>query len=319
MNKHFTNIKLVPLPNSEVEITGEITEAFISSCRTEAVKELNKKVNLPGFRPGYIPEDTLSKRLGEGAILEESAEIALAKLFPEILKVSGASSIGRPNVSITKIASGIPLEFKITTAVEPTFTLPDYKKITKEIIKDENIEVTEKEISDVEEEIKKQNITPELKDGENLKDKIKENLIKEKEFRSKEKHRLSIIDSLVKETKIEIPEVLVQAELEKMLGQFKDDVLRAGLKWEDYLKSIKKTELEVKDEWKSKALERAKAELIVVKIAEAEKIEPKEEDVARETIHLLEHYNDADPMRVRIYLSTQMRNEMVFEYLESLK
>lgn len=322
MPKHFDKIKTNPLPNSEAEITGELTIDFIKECRKEALIELNKRSNFPGFRAGHIPEEVLIKRYGEGVILEEAAEIALGRQFPFIIKEAGVAAIGKPTVTITKIAPGIPLEFKITTALEPIFELPDYKKLAMEETKKlSSVEeaVTDKEISDVLDEIKKQDIKSDFKEGEDLNEKIKENLLAEKKFRAKEKHRLSIIESLIKETKIEVPQIMIDAELEKMIGQFKDDVSRAGLKWEDYLRSISKTEAEIKEEWKDKALDRAKSELIVGKIAEAEKIEPSTEELEHEVSHMLEHYPEADPLRLRIYLYTLMRNEKVFEYLESLK
>ena len=322
MSNKFKNIQSSPLPNSEAEITGSINESFISECRNEAIKELNKKINLPGFRPGHVPETTLIKAVGETGILEEAAEIALAKLFNDIIKESKVSAIGRPNVTIIKLAPSIDIEFKIVTAVEPVFDLPDYKKIAKAAVLENSKPIehaTEKEIADVEEEIKRQNITPNIPEGENLTDRIKENISKEKEFRAKEETRIAIIDALIKETKIEVPDILVQSELEKILGQFKDDVARTGLKWDDYIKSIKKSEAEIKSEWKDKALDRAKAELIVMKISEKEKIEPDEKEVEHEANHLLEHYPDADPIRARVYIYTQMRNEKVFQYLESLK
>ena len=322
MSNHFKNIKSSSLPHSEAEITGSILESFISECRKDAIKELNKKINLPGFRPGHVPETTLIKAVGETGVLEEAAEIALAKLFNDIIKESKVSAIGRPTVTITKLAPSIDIEFKIITAVEPVFDLPDYKKIAKAAVSENSKPIepaTEKEIQEVEEEIKRQNITPNLPEGESLTERIKENIVKEKEFRAKEVTRIAIIDALIKGTNIEVPEILVQAELEKMLGQFKDDVARTGLKWEDYMKSIKKSESDIKAEWKDKALDRAKAELIVMKISEKEKIEPDEKEVEHEANHLLEHYPDADPIRARIYIYTQMRNEKVFEYLESLK
>jgi FKBP-type peptidyl-prolyl cis-trans isomerase (trigger factor) len=319
MHKHFDKIKAKSLPDSESEITGELTVEFIEECRKQALKELNKRSNFAGFRPGHIPEEVLVKRLGEGAILEESAEIALGQEFPNIIKESGVSAIGRPTVTMTKMAPGIPLEFKITTAVEPVFELPDYRKLSKEAkSKEEKIEIKDEEVKAVLDEIKERGINPELKEGEDLTKKIKENITLEKEFRAKEKQRLQIIESLINATNVEVPKILIEAELDKMVGQFKDDVARAGLEWADYLKSINKKEEEVKDEWKPKALDRAKAELVVNKIAEKEKIEPSNEELEHETTHMLEHYPDADPLRVRIYLYTQMRNEKVFEFLESL-
>jgi FKBP-type peptidyl-prolyl cis-trans isomerase (trigger factor) len=316
---HFKDIKATFLPNSLAEITGAITLEFIAECRKEALAELNKKTNFPGFRAGFIPEDILVKRLGELPILEEAAEIALGREYVSIIKEAKVNAIGRPSIAITKLAPGTPLEFKITTAVEPEFDLPDYKKLIKAISSEGNTEVTDKEVEDVLEEIKKQDIKPELKEGENIQDKIKENILREKQLKAKEVRRLSIIDTLIKETKVDIPLILVEAELEKMIGQFQDDVVRAGLKWEDYLKSIKKTEADVRIDWKDKAMDRAKAELIVKKIAETEKVEPTVEEVEHEAKHLLEHYPDADPLRARVYVYTYMQNEKVFQFLENIK
>jgi FKBP-type peptidyl-prolyl cis-trans isomerase (trigger factor) len=330
-HKHFDNLKTKKLPDSEVEVTGEITLSFLVECRTEALKELNNRSTVDGFRPGKIPEDVLIKKVGEVGVLEESAEIAIGREYPNILKELNIPAIGRPTVGITKLASGIPLEFKITIPVEPEFTLPDYKSISKKINNEvEEIKVEGGEVAEVVTEVTKQNIKVELKDGETLEQKIKENLLKEKEFKAKEKRRLSIVDALVMGTEINIPKILIESELQKMLGQFKDDVSRAGLKWEDYLKNIKKTESEIVSEWGPKAIERAKAELIVAKIAVEEKIEPSEEELNHETAHLLEHYKDADliepealraewPLRARIYVYTMMRNEKVFEFLENIK
>ena len=88
------------------------------------------------------------------------------------------------------MASNIPLEFKITVAVEPEFKLPDYKKISKEIFgKEEKIEIIDKEIEDVLREIKEHNLNPDLKEGEDLNTKIKENLLMEKTLRAKEQKR----------------------------------------------------------------------------------------------------------------------------------
>jgi FKBP-type peptidyl-prolyl cis-trans isomerase (trigger factor) len=350
--KNFNNIKTNPLPDSEIEITGELAVEYINSCRGKALKELNNKANLPGFRSGHIPENILVKNLGEMKILEEAAEIALGEEYHSILKEADITPIGQPLVAITKLAPGIPLEFKITTATEPIFDLPDYKKIAKEISKEEALNVEEHEIEAVIQEIRREKAhsdlhqklgihdhshdpikdedLPEVNDdfarsvGEfedlmTFKEKIKENLGKEKEFRAKEKKRLEIIQNLLKETKIPVPKILVESELSKMLAQFRDDVTRAGMKFEAYLGSIKKTEEDIKNDWRSKAEDRVKSELLIAKIGEAEKIEPEESELEKEAKHLLEHYPDADPLRARIYIYTMMRNEKVFQFLENLK
>jgi FKBP-type peptidyl-prolyl cis-trans isomerase (trigger factor) len=320
--KNFTITKVDMLPDSEALITGEISLPFLVECRKEAVKNLNENASLPGFRPGHIPEDVLVKNIGEMRILEEAAEIAIAKEYSEIITDAKIDAIGRPHISITKLAPGVPLEYKIEVAVRPEFTLPDYKKIVSKVLseeKKEDLEVTEKEIQDVIEELNKREIKPELKEEEKLEDLVKESLTREKEIKNKETRRLSIIENLVKETQIAIPKALLEGEKSKMLAQFRGDVENMGLKWNEYLEKVNKTEETIRDEWKDQALSRVKAELILAKIADTEKVEPTPAEVEHETAHLLSHYPGTDPLSAKVYVYGQMRNQKVFEFLEGLK
>jgi FKBP-type peptidyl-prolyl cis-trans isomerase (trigger factor) len=351
---NFNNLKVEKLPESEAVIIGSLTVEFLAACRPEALKHLNSLANIPGFRAGHIPEDVLIKKVGEMGILEEVAEVALGREYASIITEAKLTPVSRPEISITKLAPGTPLEFKIKVALEPEFDLPDYMQIAKDINKEykgESNEATDTDVDalllklrmdkahhDLHEKIghdnhghapiKDEELPPlddefaqsvgEFIDLADLKMKAKENLSKEKQFRAKEKNRLKIVETLVAATDIPLPSALVASEQEKMFAQFKDDVVRAGMKFEDYMKSVKKSEAEVKEEWRPKAVERVKSELIVTKIAEKEKIEPKAEDLEVEAKHLLEHYPDADPLRARVYVYTMMRNQKVLEYLETL-
>ena len=104
-----------------------------------------------------------------------------------------------------------------------------------------------------------------------------------------------------------------------MLVQFKGEVEHTRLKWTDYLQQVKKTEIEIKEEWHDKAVNRVKAELIIAKIAEKEKIEPEKETIEHEAEHLLHHHPDADPIRIRLYVYAQLQTQKVLEFLENLK
>lgn len=319
--KNYTISKVSSLPHSEALITGEISLPFLVACRAEAIKSLNQSASLPGFRAGKIPEEVLVGKLGEMSILEEASEIAIGKEYLSIIEEAKVDAIGRPRIAITKLVPGAPLEFKIEVAVRPVFEMPDYKKIAQDELKEGKIEekeVTDKEVSDVVAELEKRGINPELKEGEKLEDVVKDNLSKEKEQRAKETKRLKLIEELVKATEIDIPNVLIEAELNKMLGQFRGDVENMGVKWAEYLDKAKKNEEEIRSEWKEQAISRVKAELILSKISETEKIEPTPHDLEHEVSHLLSHYPDADPMSARVYVYGQLRNQKVFEFLEGL-
>jgi trigger factor len=152
-----------------------------------------------------------------------------------------------------------------------------------------------------------------------FRDKIKEGIMKEKEQKAQDKKKLTIIEEIIKESKIEMPKALVLSELNKMQAQFEDDITRMGMKPEDYLKHIKKTWEELRKEWADDAEKRAKLQVIVHNIAITEKIEAKKEEVETEVKHLMEQYKDASIDRVRIYVESNLINKMVFDFLEAQK
>ena len=119
------------LPNSEVEIIGEISAEIFMSGRNKAIKEFSEKVEMDGFRKGKIPEDILIKNLGMQVVLEKMAVIALEKEYPKIINEHKIRAIGRPEITLTKLAENNPLGFKVTTSILPKITLPDYKKIAR--------------------------------------------------------------------------------------------------------------------------------------------------------------------------------------------
>lgn len=351
--KNYKDIKLSPLPERELEIIGSITAEKMALMREKALKKLKENIELPGFRKGTAPDNLVAQKIGEGSILEEAAEIALTEEYPNILEEHKINAIGRPEITITKIGIGSDMEFKIKTALMPEVTLSDYKKIAKKEFssKDDSVEITDKEIDDVIQNIREnlahekvhaeagggehhnhrkieESDLPEVNDDfakmlgsfeslAEMKAKIKENLAKEKEMKAKDKRRTNVLEKIITDSKIDLPKIVVDGEMEKMLAQFKDDIAKSGISYEDYLKHIKKTEDDLRAEWKEPALKRAKSQIILNTIAKDEGISPKEEDVKREMELILAHYKEADRFRVRMYVETFLTNEMVFKFLEN--
>jgi len=145
------------LENAQVKITGELPFAELQSERTAAVMALGKDVELDGFRKGHIPTPILEKHLGEMTILGEMAERAIAHSYPHILEAHDIDAIGHPQIEVTKIAPDNPLAFTATVAIVPTFDLPEYEQLAKDINKDRPTdEITDGELADKITEIQKQ-------------------------------------------------------------------------------------------------------------------------------------------------------------------
>ncbi len=151
---------------------------------------------------------------------------------------------------------------------------------------------------------------------DDLKNKVKENLILEKKAKLIEKKRTSILEKLVSETKITIPEALIKDELERMKAQMKADVERFGSKWEEYLEHLKKTEEELKEEWKDVANKRVSSQLIVNEIAKEEKVKPTKEEIDVEAIKILSQMPEANENHVNNYVEQVLTNEKVMRILD---
>ena len=333
------------LENSEIEIVGEIPIGDLDKYQKEALKKLGENTKMPGFRKGHIPENILIKQIGDQKLLEETAQVALKKTYPEIIKKNKIEAIGLPEITITKIAKGNPLGFKIKTAIIPKIEIPNHRKIAKEIgSPSEKIEikVDEKEIENTILQIRKmraQTSTPSndgktkedipelddefvrllgnFKDVKDFREKLKENIKVEKRLKIRDKNRLKIMEKIIEETKIELPRILIDIEINKMIHQLKHDLSHAGMELEDYLKNIKKTEEGIRKEWTEDAKKRSKLQLIAYQIAKDEEIKVSEEEIQKQVNLIMDTHKEADPDRARAYIENVLTNEKVFQLLEN--
>lgn len=332
-------ITLNKLPNSNLEIIASISKEELENKKAQAVKNLSSEIKIDGYRSGHIPESVLIKNIGEMPLLNEMAELALSDIYPIIVLENNIQAIGRPEITITKMAPNNPVEFKIKVAIMPEFTLPDYKKIAKKISseKTEKIEVSDKEVEDTLMHIRKMNSIPKennqepeipelnldmvkkLGDFKNLEDfkvKLKENILKEKEMQGREIKRIKIMDAILEKSSLDIPEIIIEGEIDRMLAQTKSDISRMGLNFDKYLEHLKKTEEDLRKELKPEAEKRSKIQLILDKIIQEEKITPNKEEMDKTVGELMKQHPEVKKEQVVPYVQMVLSNQEVFKLLE---
>jgi len=340
---HSYKVSVKKLPETgEVEIKSEISAEEFSDAVAHALSDIQKEVTIPGFRKGSAPEKMVKDKIGSGALLHEAAEHAISHAYGHILEAEKIDAIGHPQVQITKIAEGNPLQFTIVTAVVPEIKKFEYLTIAKKenSKKSDAVTVTDEEVAKTIESIQKNyaqgtgakagDALPELTDefvktlGEfenvtDFKTKLKANMLAEKEHKAQEKKRLELVDALTKDLDVTIPEVLVESELGRMTEQMKHDIERMGLTFDAYLKHLKKSADEMKKEWRPDAIKRVKLDLAIVHIAKSEKISADKKKVEDEVKHALEHHKGVDRDRAQSYFEHILINQAVFEFLEKQK
>lgn len=337
MAKDYKIISQGEPKDAQKELIIEVSNEYIATFTDNALKEFVKEAEVEGFRKGHAPESIVKERIGEFRLFEEATQRAIQEIIPTIMLEEKIDAISMPHIHLTKIALNSPVEFKMHFYVMPTVELGDYKKIAKEIKKEE-VELKTEEVDGYIDQILNARVTkneagedvkPELtdefvqglgtfKDVADFKLRLTENMKAEKEMQSSQKRRLEIIEEIIKQTEIKLPEILVEEEQHKMLDEFKGRVESMKMNFEEYLGAIKKTEQELMNEWKEDAVKRAKMNVILPQIASKESIKPEDSDIEKEISHLKEHYKDLDENRARMYVAGVLTNEAVFKFLETL-
>lgn len=158
-----------------------------------------------------------------------------------------------------------------------------------------------------------------------LKENLKTGLLEEKKNEERERFRVLILKELAKIVSINLPPILIDREIEIMIEELKNSVSKNNLDWNMYLKQINKTEDDLRTEFKDRAIERIKIELILREIAQEEQIEPSEEEIEEEVNKYLLQFskpeqakNNIDEQELKIYIKSILTNQKVTEFLEKL-
>lgn len=115
-----------------------------------------------------------------------------------------------------------------------------------------------------------------------LKTKIKTDLEAEAKYNNELDYEESILQEVEKITNVDIPEVLIQDELARMLLSLQRNVSDRGLLMEEYLKGQKKTVEQLKAEWRPQAERNVRMELGLSEIARNEGVNITDEELQQE-------------------------------------
>lgn len=125
---------------------------------------------------------------------------------------------------------------------------------------------------------------------EDLKGDIRRRLQNVAESRRRRELGNQLVEKLVEKHDFPLPEVLVEREIENMIGDGAGMAARMGMSYEDYLKAAGKTEDDLRKEYRADAERRVKATLILESIAKAENIQATPADIQSELQGLAQQY-----------------------------
>lgn len=158
-------------------------------------------------------------------------------------------------------------------------------------------EIKVKEIPEIDDEFAKS--IGNFENVAQLKADLLEKLIHAAEHESEAKFSQEIIDKAVENAKVEIPEIMIERELEDLTQRFEQNLAYQGLSMDRYLEYAQKTREQVKEDFLPEARKRIKTDLVLNSVAKAEKITVSDAELD-EKLHELAHiYQVKDPAAFR--------------------
>ncbi|MBD3328568.1 hypothetical protein GF340_04655, partial [Candidatus Peregrinibacteria bacterium] len=164
-------------------------------------------------------------------------------------------------------------------------------------------------------------ITGKEKQLDEMKKDIETNLLEEKKHGVKVKMENEFLDKIAELTKVEVPEALIEEEVNGMIDEMKSEMESKGIPFEKYLEDSKKTMEELKKQRMPEAEKRLTLRFGLQELFKEEGMDVSEGDVKKEMEHMIELYPDAEKEKVRKeykdnpYLSRRLENKLKMDKL----
>ena len=258
------------------DISKDTIEFTITVPKDEYQKEYSmllkkelENTDIKGFRKGKAPKDFVEPQVGS-TLKIRAFENLVPMLLTTALQKENLEPIAPPEYKeFPKFEEGKDISFSMNITVMPDFQIGDVKKIK---IEKEEIEVSEKEINDALEGLKKNQKTKateinedwakeiieilkldDVKDLEGIKGHIKGLIKHQKEHMQQHKMEDDILAQGIKISNIEIPAPAIKYEAEERERAFINDMQQKGINTEDFLKANNITIEKMRELWEKDA------------------------------------------------------------------
>lgn len=267
-------------PDGTIKIAITLPHASVEKTREEVIVALTKEVNVPGFRKGNAPKHLAAEKLNREYVQEEVLKKLLPPAYMEAVQEHQLRPIMNPKMHLDKLTEGEDWEFTALTCEMPNVTMTDYKPEVKKLTAKGKIIVPGKEAE-----------KPKLED---------------------------VVKVLLDHAKVQIPQILVEQETDRLLAQLLDDIKRLGLSLEQYLGTTKRTPDDLRKEYSVRAESDIKLEFVLQKVAEVEKITVSNEEV-EEAIQKAKSPQEKQNLEANRYLLAGiLRQQKTLDFLMNL-
>ncbi|GAA5416263.1 trigger factor [Paraliobacillus ryukyuensis] len=150
-------------------------------------------------------------------------------------------------------------------------------------------EIKAKELPEMDDEFAK-DVDEEVETLDELKEKTRKRLEDQKQTEAENNKRESLINQASDNAEVDIPEAMVDSELDRMIREFEQRLQMQGMTMDMYYQFSGQDENALKEQMKEDAGKRVKTNLVLEAIANVEELEVTEEDVNKELEEMASMY-----------------------------
>lgn len=125
---------------------------------------------------------------------------------------------------------------------------------------------------------------------EKLKDEIKASIKAQKDMDAENKYVDSILEEVAKNVEVDIPEEMVNEEVNRLMGRFEEQMKMQGISLELYYQFTQSTEEDLRNQMEKEAFNNVLYRLMLEEIMNIEKVEVSEEEASKEAEELAKKY-----------------------------
>ena len=206
-------VEIKKLPKATVQLDVTVPAEKVNEVRELVITKLAETTEIKGFRKGNAPRDLVEKSLDQATLNGEIVNSLLEKYYVEALKQNKVAPISNPKVEVKAFSLEEDFVFTATVAIRPDVKMQDYKKALKQKAEEKSKEVAkQKEAA--------------LKEDKPL-GQIHDHL-----------HTNEIIEILTDSAEVEVPDMLIDDEIDKYMARFVDQIQALNMDMKDYLLSL---------------------------------------------------------------------------------
>lgn len=221
------------IDSNKREISIEVSGDIVKNKFADVFSQISKEAKIPGFRPGHAPRDILEKKYSSHA-----HELVMKELIPQLygqaIDKEGLEVLELPNISDVKL-DRMTLSFKAQVEVSPEIPLKNYKGIKVTYKKIEVSPEAIKRNTDSLKEARKIDVMdnnfarslgyPDLAELEKA---MERQIYIQEENLQRQKIEKEIVEGITNGLDFQLPQSLVNRQLQDLVRQAKLDLALKG-------------------------------------------------------------------------------------------